>query len=523
MAVVRGLVVVVVVVFVVVECAAAYSSRILHRFSEEVMAVRISRGGEFSGPLPERRSLEYYRMLLSSDMERQKMKLGPQHQLLFPSEGSETMSPGNEFAWLHYTWIDIGMPSVPFLVALDAGSDLLWVPCDCIQCAPLSDSHYSLDRELNEYSLSGSSTSKHLPCSHELCELGSNCKNPKDPCPYTVNYVSRNTSTSGLLVEDILHLSSGSGSNSSVRAPVIIGCGRKQSGGYLGGIAPDGLLGLGLGEISVPSFLAKAGLIRNSFSLCFNEEGSGRIFFGDQGVASQQTTSFLAVDGKYLTYIVGVEGCCIENSCLEKTSFRAQVDSGTSFTFLPGEVYDRVVEEFDKRVNSKKISFEGSPWEYCYESSSEVKIPSVTLKFAVNNSFVVHNPVFEGPDGFCLAIERADDDIATIGQNFMTGYRMVFDRENLKLGWSKSNCQDLTGGKTMPLTPSASGGSPNPLPTTEQQRAPSGHAIAPAVAGRTPSKSSALIICPNSSLWLLSFVNLLPLLLPLLDRLICTL
>lgn len=46
-----------------------------------------------------------------------------------------------------------------------------------------------------------------------------------------------------------------------------------------------------------------------------------------------------------LTYIVGVEGCCIENSCLEKTSFRAQVDSGTSFTFLPGEVYDRVVEE----------------------------------------------------------------------------------------------------------------------------------------------------------------------------------
>lgn len=75
-------------------------------------------------------------------------------------------------------------------------------------------------------------------------------------------------------------------------------CGRKQSGGYLEGTAPDGLLGLGLGEISVPSFLAKAGLIQNSFSLCFNEEGSGRIFFGDQGVASQQTTSFLPLDGK---------------------------------------------------------------------------------------------------------------------------------------------------------------------------------------------------------------------------------
>lgn len=44
---------------------------------------------------------------------------------------------------LHYTWIDIGTPNVSFLVALDVGSDLLWVPCDCIQCAPLSASYYS--------------------------------------------------------------------------------------------------------------------------------------------------------------------------------------------------------------------------------------------------------------------------------------------------------------------------------------------------------------------------------------------
>lgn len=40
-------------------------------------------------------------------------------------------------------WIDIGTPNVSFLVALDAGSDLLWVPCECVQCAPLSASYYS--------------------------------------------------------------------------------------------------------------------------------------------------------------------------------------------------------------------------------------------------------------------------------------------------------------------------------------------------------------------------------------------
>lgn len=45
---------------------------------------------------------------------------------------------------LHYAWIDIGTPNVSFLVALDTGSDLLWVPCDCVQCAPLSSSYYTV-------------------------------------------------------------------------------------------------------------------------------------------------------------------------------------------------------------------------------------------------------------------------------------------------------------------------------------------------------------------------------------------
>ena len=80
---------------------------------------------------------------------------------------------------------------------------------------------------------------------------------------------------------------------------ILYRCGKKQSGVYLdGGVAPDGLMGLGLGDISVPSLLAKSGLIRNSFSLCFNENGSGRIFFGDQGFTTYHWTSFLPLEGK---------------------------------------------------------------------------------------------------------------------------------------------------------------------------------------------------------------------------------
>ncbi|KAK1266004.1 Aspartic proteinase-like protein 1 [Acorus gramineus] len=464
--------------------AKTFSSRLIHRFSDEArerLAAQAAAGMSLhgAGGLPRRGSLEYYRELVRRDLRRQgssKLGRGGRYDRLFPSEGSETAGLGNEFGWLHYTWIDVGTPNVSFLVGLDAGSDLLWLPCDCLQCAPLSrymGASIMQDKDLSMYKPAESSSSKHLYCSHELCALGPNCESPKQTCPYTVSYYSENTSSSGILIEDTLYLaSSGShASKSSVQASVIIGCGRKQSGSYLDGIAPDGLMGLGFGDISVPSVLAKAGLVHNSFSMCFGEDNSGTILFGDEGAANQQSTPFLTYDGKYLTYIVEVERICIGTTCLGQTGFEALVDSGSSFTFLPDGVYQRVTAEFDKRMNASRSVYDGYPWEFCYKAGDLA--------------------------GFCLALQTAGENVGTIGQNFMTGYRMVFDRENLKLGWSQSDC----GGELDNSTgvPSPHDRPENPLPTNEQQNSPGNRAIPPAVAGRAPLNPSSA--SPQHAFW----------------------
>ena len=35
---------------------------------------------------------------------------------------------------LHYAKVTVGTPKVSYLVALDTGSDLFWLPCDCVNC-----------------------------------------------------------------------------------------------------------------------------------------------------------------------------------------------------------------------------------------------------------------------------------------------------------------------------------------------------------------------------------------------------
>lgn len=59
--------------------------------------------------------------------------------------------------------------------------------------------------------------------------------------------------------------------------------------------------------------------------------------------------------------------------------------------------------------------------------------------------------------------------------------------------------QEIRNGNEMPLSPSPNGSFPDSLPT-EQQSRPGGIAVAPAVAGRTPSKSSVTKVRPLARL-----------------------
>ncbi|CAK7355656.1 unnamed protein product [Dovyalis caffra] len=194
-----------------------------HRFSDPVK-------GMFGvdGLLPVKDSVPYFQLMAHRDTVIHGRRLAT-------STGDNNKTPltfyyGNEtyrldgLGFLHYANVSVGTPSLSFLVALDTGSNLFWLPCDCSSCVHSLRSS-SGKVELNIYSPSTSSTSEKVPCNSTLCSQTQRNRCPSDQsnCPYQVVYLSNDTSTTGYFVQDLLHLTSDDTRAKTVDAKITFG------------------------------------------------------------------------------------------------------------------------------------------------------------------------------------------------------------------------------------------------------------------------------------------------------------
>ncbi|OWM66475.1 hypothetical protein CDL15_Pgr013692 [Punica granatum] len=423
-----------------------FSFEMHHRFSDPVRRWSQS-AGKLSPAWPEKGSYEYYAELARRDRAFRGRGLAEIDSPLAFSDGNSTIKM-NSLGFLHYTTVQLGTPGTKFLVALDTGSDLFWVPCDCSRCAPTETSTSAFDFVLSTYKPEGSSTSKRVTCSSSLCLHRDKCLGTSSSCPYTVSYVSAETSTSGVLVEDVLHLTTEGSHRESVEAYIMFGCGQVQTGSFLDVAAPNGLFGLGMEQISVPSILSREGFMADSFSMCFGRDGVGRINFGDKGSIDQDETPF-NFNPLHPTYNISVTQIRVGMTMID-VNISALFDSGTSFTYMVDPLYSRLVKGFHSQVQDRQRPPDSRiPFEYCYDMSPDANsslIPSLSLTMKGGSLFEVHDPLIvistQTELVYCLAVVK-NAEMNIIGQNFMTGYRVVFDREKLVLGWKNFDCYDM--------------------------------------------------------------------------------
>ncbi|PPD72343.1 hypothetical protein GOBAR_DD30747 [Gossypium barbadense] len=412
-----------------------------HRYSDPVKQILAV------DELPAKGSLEYYSAMIHRDKIIKGRRLAAEND-----QTPVTFLDGNatyrlsSLGYLHYANVTVGTPALWFLVALDTGSDLFWLPCDCSSCVQGIESPGGPTIEFNIYSPNTSSTSSKVPCSSDKCEQYRKCSSPTNTCPYQVIYLSNGTSSIGVLVEDVLHLTTDDDkTNKPVEAKITFGfvsftsfvlkshlavvensiglsstrhasCGKIQTGSFLNGAAPNGLFGLGMDNISVPSILAKENVTSNSFSMCFRSDGIGRITFGDKGSSDQGETPINLRQSRP-TYNISITQINVGGNTGD-LEFDAIFDSGTSFTYLNDPAYTLISETFnnlalDKRHTSK--STDDLPFEYCYELSANqtsLKYPVVNLTMKGGDQLLVNDPIavlpMQGGGVYCLAVVKSD-------------------------------------------------------------------------------------------------------------------
>ncbi|KAG2241795.1 hypothetical protein Bca52824_096362 [Brassica carinata] len=482
----------------------SFSFEIHHRFSDQVKTVIGGNG------LPEMGTLEYYETLVHRDRGRRLTSNNNQTTVSF-AQGNSTQ----EISFLHYANVTVGTPAQWFLVALDTGSDLFWLPCNCkSSCIRSMETDQGERIKLNIYDPTISTSSSKVPCNSTLCALRNRCVSPLSDCPYRIRYLSPGSRSTGVLVDDVIHMRTEEGEAREAR--ITFGCSESQVG-LFEETAVNGIMGLSIANIAVPNMLAKAGVASNSFSMCFGLKGKGTISFGDKGSSDQLETPLSGTLSPPF-YDVTITEFKVGSVTVE-TEFTAIFDSGTAVTWLIEPYYTAVTTNYHLQAADRRLPARvKSPFEFCYiitSATDEEKLPSISFEMQGGATYNVFSPILvfdtsdvrihisstydnsyiniyesplnlQGGQVYCLAVlKEVTAGFNIIGQNFMTNYRIVHDRERMILGWKESDCNDKNG-----FTGPTASANPPLLPPT-----PSPRVRSPSTRLNPIAASSLLILC----------------------------
>ncbi|XP_027366005.1 aspartic proteinase-like protein 2 isoform X2 [Abrus precatorius] len=360
---------------------------------------------------------------------------------------------------LYFTKLGLGSPPKDYYVQVDTGSDILWVNCiECSRCPRKSD----LGIDLTLYDPKGSKTSELVSCDQDFCSSEFDgpipgCKS-EIPCPYSITY-GDGSATSGYYVKDYLTFNSVNGNLHTVpqNSSVIFGCGAVQSGTLDSSSeeALDGIIGFGQANSSVLSQLAASGKVKKIFSHCLDNIRGGGIFAIGEVVEPKVNTTPLVP--KMAHYNVVLENIEVDTDILQLPSdiFDSRngkgtvIDSGTTLAYLPEIAYEQLIRKVMARQPGRKLYLVDQQFS-CFQYTGNVDhgFPVVKLHFEDSLSLTVHPHDYLFPqDGiWCIGWQKSvaqtknGKDMTLLGDLVLSNKLVVYDLENMAIGWTDYNC-----------------------------------------------------------------------------------
>jgi hypothetical protein len=367
----------------------------------------------------------------------------------------------------YYTSIFVGNPPRPYFLDVDTGSDLTWIQCDapCTNCAKGPHPLYKPAKE------------KIVPPKDLLCqELQGNqnyCETCKQ-CDYEIEYADRSSSM-GVLARDDMHLTATNGGREKL--DFVFGCAYDQQGQLLSSPAKtDGILGLSSAAISFPSQLASEGLIANVFGHCITRETAtgGYMFLGDDYVprwGMTWTSIRSGPDNLYHTEVQNVKYGDQQLSVRETGKVQVIFDSGSSYTYLPNEIYENLVAAIKYATPGFVQDSSDRTLPLCWKADfpvrylEDVKQFFKPLNLHFGKKWLVMSKTFTiSPEDYIIISDKGNvclgllngreinlGSTIIIGDVSLRGKLVVYDNQRRQIGWANSDCSKPQTQKGFPF------------------------------------------------------------------------
>ncbi|KAI3448974.1 hypothetical protein Pfo_005639 [Paulownia fortunei] len=344
----------------------------------------------------------------------------------------------------------LGTPPVETLAVADTGSDLTWIQCkSCTLC---------FDQKAPLFEPIRSSTYKPISCSFNPCSaiLGrAYCDGFNGICRYTIAYGDGSFSR-GYLATETITLDSTTGETVAI-PNVAIGCGHHDHGTF--GAGASGIVGLGGGKASLITQMGS--LIRGKFSYCLapylgETSKPSKMSFGDDAVVSGDGVATTSVVAKtpHTFYFLTLEGITVGNQRIDFYSPSSSngskelgegniiIDSGTTLTFLPWELYYQVIAAVKRQMKLKEVDDPEGLLSLCYLSTDvAVEVPEISVHFRGADLKLKPENTFVKTSQSCVCLGFAPArSVAIYGNLAQMDFLVGYDLKNKTLSFKPTDC-----------------------------------------------------------------------------------
>ncbi|KAK1426452.1 hypothetical protein QVD17_15124 [Tagetes erecta] len=343
--------------------------------------------------------------------------------------------------------ISFGNPSHKILAIADTGSDLSWMQCKpCIKC---------YKHKGQPFNPKSSSTYHTVGCKSTICKalsssLDISCSATKK-CRFYESYADGSYSNGTVSTETVTL-------GNRVLENIVFGCSFSNDGIF----RPNwnGIVGLGGGDFSLVSQIRA--YVPGKFWYCLipypvtNEltNKTSKMTFGRYDLGPDVVSTPLVENYPNTFYYVTLEGISVGNTRIhfsDKANFSKPlekgnmiVDSGTTLTVLPTQLYEGVEAAFKKAINVRTMKDPQKVLSLCYRSAKVSFVPNVTMHFEGADVVLNRDNLFVTVSKhiMCLAFQPSTG-LSVMGNLAQINYMLGFDLEKEVLSFKRTDCEKL--------------------------------------------------------------------------------